>query len=173
MLERGKNIKSNAGSHQFMAPEIISSVEYDPFLADVWSLGITFYVIAFGKLPWTYHNVEELDVAIKSGIFTFPSYADREFCMLIRAMTNVNPLKREPLAKLINYPVFKNITKYSYASMSHKKVGNIITNKRSEIEVPSSVSHGTILCNRTNNKLYLLKKQELKRNIKVVRTFAD
>lgn len=50
------------GTIDFLAPEIIriryekdtgkTDAKYDPFVADIWSLGITFFYILFGKIPW-------------------------------------------------------------------------------------------------------------------------
>lgn len=40
------------GSIPYLAPEILSQKPYDPRKADVWSLGVTFYEMASGKLPF-------------------------------------------------------------------------------------------------------------------------
>ena len=42
---------SYIGTYEFMAPEIRLNQPFDPFKADVWSLGVTIYYIAFGILP--------------------------------------------------------------------------------------------------------------------------
>jgi serine/threonine protein kinase len=40
-----------AGTLAFLAPEVLGCAAYDPFKADIWSLGVTFYVMAFGSDP--------------------------------------------------------------------------------------------------------------------------
>lgn len=40
------------GSFAFMAPEVIQKVPYDPFKADIWSLGVSLYWMCTGNLPW-------------------------------------------------------------------------------------------------------------------------
>ncbi|KAH0791249.1 CAMK family protein kinase [Histomonas meleagridis] len=173
-LEKGENIKSYAGSRPFMAPEVISYQNADPFLADIWSLGITFYTIAFGKLPWSFHNSEELEMAIKIGVFSFPSYAEPEFCKLIRSMTAINPLKREPLTKLLRSPIFNSIQKYSNVPMcsSHNNYTENSAHQKFSYILPSSISHGNIIRRRMNNMPYLQNKQNTKKGAKVRNTFA-
>ena len=41
-----------SGSYAYMAPEILKKKPFDPFKADVWSLGITLYQMATGQLPF-------------------------------------------------------------------------------------------------------------------------
>ena len=157
-LEKGEIFNSFAGSQPFMAPEIINRQNIDPFLADIWSLGITFYTIAFGKLPWTANNNEELDMVIKIGIFSFPSYAETAFCNLIRSMTAVNPSKRESLFKLLRSPIFDNIQKYNYTALCSlpSEYSVNVNHRRSLSIIPSSISHGRLSYNRKNNVSYLL-----------------
>ncbi|KAH0785356.1 CAMK family protein kinase [Histomonas meleagridis] len=168
-FEKGEVLKSCAGSRPFMAPEIINGQNNDPFLADIWSLGITFYTIAFGKLPWKVHDVDEMENAISLGIFTFPSYAEPGFCQLIRSMTAVNPKKREPLAKLLRSPIFDSIKKYNYSSLPQTQSER--SYRKSTSFLPSSVSHNRIISNRINNNSFLLKKPEVKRTPVIPKIF--
>jgi len=41
------------GSPLYMAPEVHLRQPYDKFMADIWSLGITFFEILTGDTPWT------------------------------------------------------------------------------------------------------------------------
>jgi serine/threonine protein kinase len=47
-----KKISQFCGSMFFTAPEIFSEKPYDPFKADIWSLGVTLYLLASGKFPY-------------------------------------------------------------------------------------------------------------------------
>ncbi|EAY14771.1 CAMK family protein kinase [Trichomonas vaginalis G3] len=40
------------GSVPFMSPEILQLQPFDPFKADIWAIGVTFFIIATGVLPW-------------------------------------------------------------------------------------------------------------------------
>ncbi|KAH0795454.1 CAMK family protein kinase [Histomonas meleagridis] len=173
-IEKGKTLQSYVGSLPFMAPEIICRDNIDPFLADIWALGITFFVIAFGRLPWRVQNNEELEAAIRTGILSFPSCADTEFCRLIRAMTAVNPMKRESLQKLLCSPIFQNIQKYECAKLSSsvlKSTDNVL-HRRSSSGVSPVVSQKEIIYKRINNKSYFQKRPGLKKTVALKETFA-
>ena len=42
-----------------MAPEVLSSSDYSP-KSDIWALGIIFYQMLNGKLPWQSHTSKAL-----------------------------------------------------------------------------------------------------------------
>ncbi|KAG0247788.1 hypothetical protein DFQ27_001578, partial [Actinomortierella ambigua] len=48
--------RDQAGTEFMMAPELISrqscSPAYDPYMADIWALGILFFELKFRRLPW-------------------------------------------------------------------------------------------------------------------------
>jgi serine/threonine protein kinase len=46
------------GSPGFVAPEIGTGRPYDPFKADIWSLGVTLHYLATRKLPWSISKAE-------------------------------------------------------------------------------------------------------------------
>jgi serine/threonine protein kinase len=90
----------------FMAPEIIAKRAFDPFMADVWSLGVTFYWMAMGESPWG----AEVDTmqAILCGIPVLPSnIADPEFRHIMRLMGDVDPSKRISAHSLATHPLFQ------------------------------------------------------------------
>jgi serine/threonine protein kinase len=47
-----KKTSQYAGSPNYMAPQVISRVDYDPREADMWSLGVLTYRMIFGVAPF-------------------------------------------------------------------------------------------------------------------------
>jgi len=54
-----KKLFGCCGTYAYMAPEVLSSQPYDS-TCDIWSIGVTTYVICCGSLPWTGSNKEEI-----------------------------------------------------------------------------------------------------------------
>lgn len=65
-VEDGTKVKSECGSPNYMAPEIIRRLNYDPKAADVWALGVVIYKLVTGGQPFSGRNDQELAKAIVS-----------------------------------------------------------------------------------------------------------
>jgi [calcium/calmodulin-dependent protein kinase] kinase len=55
----GDRLTNTAGTFQFLAPECCTGEPFDPFLADIWAIGITLYAMFYGKLPFDATNTKE------------------------------------------------------------------------------------------------------------------
>ncbi|CAK68897.1 unnamed protein product (macronuclear) [Paramecium tetraurelia] len=62
-----------AGSPLYMAPQILQQKQYTN-KADVWSMGIIFYEILFGKLPWHAITIPDLINKIKNEELHIPQF---------------------------------------------------------------------------------------------------
>lgn len=95
------------GSKPYMCPNLIKRTAYDPFAADIWALGLTFFFLAYGKLPWSKDGIERDHQIIMSMLY-FPSkpMQDPDFIFAIKSMLNTNFKKRATLDWLIKLPIF-------------------------------------------------------------------
>jgi serine/threonine protein kinase len=86
-------------SPAFLAPEAMGRVDYDPFKADVWSLGVTIYVMATGHLPWPL-TPKEFFAGVVRGIGNSDPEVPGELLDVLRLMIAPDPAKRAALADI-------------------------------------------------------------------------
>lgn len=103
------NTDQRVGSLVFMAPEIFHSSRYNPFPADIWSLGVTFYYLATGTYPWPLTTYQECVGAITTASFKIPDDVDERIKMLIMSMLNPHAERRPRAKELLASPCFKGI----------------------------------------------------------------
>lgn len=98
-----------AGTKPYMSPELFLKTAVDPFAADIYALGITFFYFAYGKLPWTAVDNKGLELQITMGMLSFPKFPKHEhdFQQIIRAMTRIRPSTRATLEDLIDAEIFQ------------------------------------------------------------------
>ena len=83
------------GTYAFMAPEMLKSFKYDPFKADIWSLGITFYFIIRTEFPKRIISYEDFWNFIYEDTATMEEYGP-----IIRMCMQMNPNDRPTIAEL-------------------------------------------------------------------------
>lgn len=95
------------GSLMFFAPEMLQSHEIDPFKADIWALGVTFFFMATGCFPFQSESREELKQLINLGDLDFETHdVDPQIRFLISKMTTKNVKLRPTAEKLLRFPMF-------------------------------------------------------------------
>lgn len=48
------------GSYAYASPEILKGIPYDPYLSDVWAMGVVLYAMVFGRLPFDDRDAAKL-----------------------------------------------------------------------------------------------------------------
>lgn len=113
IIKEGQKCNKYAGSYLFMAPEVLDMKDFDPYEADVWALGITFYMMATGVPPWYSSSREVLRKMAKTADLRFPSYIDRNFANLIRSMLTHDPIHRATMKNVASHPILQQIVSHS------------------------------------------------------------
>lgn len=113
---KGKNgeilLKHFGGSRPYMAPELFSMAACDPYKVDIWSLGVTFFELATGHIPWKTNDMEQMRLQISVGVFSFENLKlPPTFCKIIHRMLEVVPSKRPTVGWLLEQPIFNPETK--------------------------------------------------------------
>ena len=94
------------GTFIYKSPEILRNTRFDPFKADIWALGIVFYELSTGKLPWNFNNFNELKKQICTQIINPPETININFINIILLMTQHDPNKRPIVENLLLQPIF-------------------------------------------------------------------
>lgn len=98
-----------AGSLPFMAPEILDRKPHDPFKADVWSLGVTLFTLATGRLPWFGKSKQELISSILACNANMDLIEDRDYSRLISSCLSLDPKQRPDVSTILNSPIFQKL----------------------------------------------------------------
>lgn len=69
--ESGRMARTFVGTPIYMSPQVLSQKHYTS-KTDVWSLGVMFYELLFGKLPYSGYTEQDLFRNIMKGPLRFP-----------------------------------------------------------------------------------------------------
>ena len=54
---KGSYLKVFCGSPSYMAPEVLNKEKYIPYYSDIWSLGVLFFALLYGRFPFDFNNI--------------------------------------------------------------------------------------------------------------------
>ena len=97
-----ERISNFCGTPNFMAPEIIKRVAYDPSKADVWALGVLLYKLVMDRYPFASNSDQELNLLILKGEFFVSKSVPEEIRRLIGGMLDSNEKTRFALDEVVN-----------------------------------------------------------------------
>uniref|UniRef100_A0A3Q7GRD7 Protein kinase domain-containing protein n=1 Tax=Solanum lycopersicum TaxID=4081 RepID=A0A3Q7GRD7_SOLLC len=110
--------KSTVGTPAYIAPEVLSRKEYDGKIADVWSCGVTLYVMLVGAYPFEDpddpRNFKKTITRILSVQYSIPYYVrvSKECNHLLSRIFVADPEKRITIEEIKKHPWFlKNLPK--------------------------------------------------------------
>ena len=95
-----RKVKIFCGTPSYMAPEIVSKIEYSGPPADIWALGVLLYALLCGKFPFRGQNDKELYSNIKTQELQFPDNVSPSARAFLQKMFQKSP-DRRPSAKQI------------------------------------------------------------------------
>ena len=99
-------LMSRLGTLLYMSPQILNGEPYT-ILTDVWSLGVIFFQLLFGKLPFYETNIPKiLEKISKPLIFPEKPKINQEIKILIQKMLEIHEKDRISWDNLISCPIF-------------------------------------------------------------------
>ncbi|GAB4848119.1 Serine/threonine-protein kinase srk2a [Ancistrocladus abbreviatus] len=108
--------KSTVGTPAYIAPEVLSRREYDGKMADVWSCGVTLYVMLVGAYPFEDQedpkNFRKTISRIMAVQYKIPDYVhiSQDCRQLLSRIFVANPARRISIKEIRSHPWFlKNL----------------------------------------------------------------
>ncbi|CAH0475841.1 unnamed protein product [Peronospora belbahrii] len=107
-------LSDTVGTYQFLAPECCSGEPYDPFKADIWAVGIVFYIFLYGRLPFSSGSTQELfdEIMRAEIILPGPEKSGRQLPLcpegkdLLHRLLEKDPKQRISIADALSHPWF-------------------------------------------------------------------
>lgn len=143
--------KSTVGTPAYIAPEVLSRNEYDGKTADVWSCGVTLYVMLVGAYPFEDsddpRNFKKTIGRILSVQYTIPDYVriSIECKQLLSSIFVASPEQRITIEEIKKHPWFLKSLPIELScdlqSNTCKELENIYT-RQSEEEIVKIIEEG-------------------------------
>ena len=92
------------GSPSYMAPEIVNKQKYIAQYSDIWSLGVLFFSMLYGRFPFKAKNQEELFKKINETQIEFPEdiEVNDKIKILLKKIFVIEPTQRPSLKEILN-----------------------------------------------------------------------
>lgn len=113
-IHEGSTLSEFVGSTGYIAPEIINRNPYNQSV-DIWSLGITFFYMLSGRMPFPIHSLtpQETFNLIRNGDLDYTLLTrlniSNDAIDLIRHMCNTDPASRITAFEALSYNLFDNV----------------------------------------------------------------
>uniref|UniRef100_A0A2P2KKR0 non-specific serine/threonine protein kinase n=1 Tax=Rhizophora mucronata TaxID=61149 RepID=A0A2P2KKR0_RHIMU len=135
--------KSTVGTPAYIAPEVLSRKEYDGKIADVWSCGVTLYVMLVGAYPFEDpedpRNFRKTIQRILSVEYSIPDYVriSKECKHLLFRIFVAEPEKRITIPEIEKHPWFVKYMPVEFTEGKERGLEN--EDKREESQVIEQV----------------------------------
>lgn len=98
---------SQSGTPEYCPLEMLNKGGYDGYKKDIWSCGITLYVMLTGCFPFYGNNTKELFTEIRKCNYILPEYIDEDAKDLIKKILVLDPQKRITIKDIKKHKFYK------------------------------------------------------------------
>ena len=138
-LKSGEFLKTQCGSPNYAAPEVISGEKYCGSEVDVWSLGVVLYALMARELPFDDPSIPLLFARIKSGEFKVQHHFSESLKDLVQRMLTVDPITRINIQQIKNHPWLKCSTSSDFNSFTNERIIRMYTSNEIQGKVLKQV----------------------------------
>ena len=114
-------LQTNCGSPVYAAPEVIKREPYS-YPADVWSLGVLFYLMVVGRYPFQHDNVLTVMRMIVKKEPVFPRDLDQGLVSLLSRMLEKDPEARATIASVREDPWLLSVQRKDEGALTDTEV---------------------------------------------------
>eukprot|EP00457_Paulinella_chromatophora_P003029 gb/GEZN01003034.1/.p1 GENE.gb/GEZN01003034.1/~~gb/GEZN01003034.1/.p1 ORF type:complete len:558 (-),score=76.52 gb/GEZN01003034.1/:518-2191(-) len=112
-------VDSHCGSPHYIAPEVCRAGAFDPFQADIWSLGVILFAMVCGFQPFDGTTVRGTMESIVAGQYPMPDAIDDDIQDLIGRLLVADPSRRMPLREIQNHRALQGVNCVVYPPVNH------------------------------------------------------
>ncbi|KAK3833612.1 MAG: kinase-like domain-containing protein [Linnemannia gamsii] len=147
--------KGVSGSDPYIAPELFTTEQHDPRLADIWSIGIIFLCMTLRRFPWRIPKSEQ-DPSFQAfakpdgtGKLRLLKLMPRESRPIMSRILEMDPSRRVLIGDILDDPWMKNLDHCTmeYMSPNHPHHlgddGTVVSNPNEGIAVLPPSLHGS------------------------------
>ncbi|CAK87639.1 unnamed protein product (macronuclear) [Paramecium tetraurelia] len=145
---------------QYLAPEIIDDNQDYSLARDVWSIGIIFFKLLTGNLPYVSTQPYKLRLEIRKGIVSFTDLqfdkiSSKSKCFL-NTLLQYNPSERSDLNSIIKSPMYRRLI--SQTKEMSKQSSNMLMNFKQANIIQSLFLQFLVsqFCQNQQNEIYQL-----------------
>eukprot|EP01059_Diplonema_ambulator_P010512 TRINITY_DN2053_c0_g1_i1.p1 TRINITY_DN2053_c0_g1~~TRINITY_DN2053_c0_g1_i1.p1 ORF type:complete len:396 (+),score=149.18 TRINITY_DN2053_c0_g1_i1:592-1779(+) len=124
------------GTPVFLAPEVVEGrAEVDAGAVDIWAMGITFYAMIFGRLPFHAETIQEVTARIINDRLPIPdSNPDTSAVSLLHGLLEKDPAKRLTIGEIKEHEFFQQEAEtFNVAdtiTVSAEEIANAVTSRQ-------------------------------------------
>ncbi|EAY03763.1 CAMK family protein kinase [Trichomonas vaginalis G3] len=101
-LNRDENNTNFSGTFIYESPEIIRQEPFDGFAADIWALGVSYFILITGQCPWNLYSKDAMIKSIQNAIFDEFQINDLLLRRIVSLCLQIDPTKRPSAEDLVN-----------------------------------------------------------------------
>jgi serine/threonine protein kinase len=111
-VEATTGLTGRCGTPNYVAPEVINRDGHS-FPADIWSIGVVFFVMLCGVAPFQRNSIPDTYIAVTKGTYVLPDYISPDAKSLLTGLLAVSPEHRSTARQLLEHPFFNGTSRFS------------------------------------------------------------